>query len=162
MSGRRIIRAEGLVVLRDSLTCTSIARNFAKQRLKALDGVTRRWNWKSASRTSLHFLNEKGRSLINYGTSASQVAARSLVFGAPLPAGDILPKSGPATDQPATPEQIAKAMKRTALRTGRWRPRHGMGIQYTPGATRLEVIEMFRLAAERKCRSTPISAAAGA
>ena len=26
----------------------------------------------------------------------------------------------------------------------------GMGIQYTPGATRLEVIEMFRLAAERR------------
>jgi hypothetical protein len=26
----------------------------------------------------------------------------------------------------------------------------GMGIQYTPGATRLEVIDMFRLAAERK------------
>ena len=25
-----------------------------------------------------------------------------------------------------------------------------MGIQYTPGATRLEVIEMFRLAAERR------------
>jgi hypothetical protein len=26
----------------------------------------------------------------------------------------------------------------------------GMGIQYTPGATRLEVIDMFRLAAERR------------
>jgi hypothetical protein len=25
-----------------------------------------------------------------------------------------------------------------------------MGIQYTPGATRLEVIDMFRVAAERK------------
>ena len=26
----------------------------------------------------------------------------------------------------------------------------GMGIQYTPGATRLEVIDIFRVAAERK------------
>jgi len=28
----------------------------------------------------------------------------------------------------------------------------GMGIQYTPGATRLEIIQMFRLAAMRGCR----------
>jgi hypothetical protein len=45
------------------------------------------------------FLKAKeGHSLIHYGTAASHVAARALAFGAPLPAGAILPKSGPATD----------------------------------------------------------------
>ena len=66
-----------------------------------------------------------GHSLINYGTAASHAAARALVFGAPLPAGvigphagipEILPKSGPATNQPATAEQIEAIRKR--LRAG--------------------------------------------
>jgi N-acyl-D-aspartate/D-glutamate deacylase len=80
------------------------------------------------------------------------------VFGAPLPAEtskthpgipEILPKSGPATDQPATPEQIESmcAHLRSELNAGGLAV--GMGIQYTPGATRLEVIDVFRLAAER-------------
>jgi N-acyl-D-aspartate/D-glutamate deacylase len=73
-----------------------------------------------------------------------------LVFGAPLPDGTILPKSGPATDLPATPEQIERiqARLRSELEAGALGV--GMGIQYTPGATRLEVIDMFRVAAERK------------
>jgi N-acyl-D-aspartate/D-glutamate deacylase len=97
------------------------------------------------------FLKAKeGRSLIHYGTSASQVAARSLAFGSPLPAGDILPKIGLATDQHATPEQIEKIKERLREELDAGGLAIGMGIQYTPGATRLEVIDMFRLAAERR------------
>ena len=67
----------------------------------------------------------------------------------PCPEGGLLPKSGPATDKPATPEQIEmmKARLRHELDAGALAV--GMGIQYTPGATRWEVIQMFRLAAER-------------
>ena len=74
------------------------------------------------------FLKAKeGRSLIHYGTSASHVAARALVFGAPLPEGDILPKSGPATDQPATPEQIEVMRELACAETRRWRLGHRHG-----------------------------------
>jgi N-acyl-D-aspartate/D-glutamate deacylase len=72
-----------------------------------------------------------------------------LVFGAPLPPGDILPKSGPATDQHATPAQIEEIEKRLRSELDAGGLAIGMGIQYVPGATRLEVIDMFRLAAER-------------
>jgi len=78
------------------------------------------------------------------------VAARAEVFDAPLPAGTILPKSGPATDQPATPEQIEAVKERLRAELDAGGLAIGMGIQYTPGATRLEVIDMFRLAAERR------------
>jgi N-acyl-D-aspartate/D-glutamate deacylase len=90
----------------------------------------------------------EGHSLINYGTTASHPAARSLAFGAPLPAGGLLPQSGDATNKPASPEQIEamKARLRHEMAAGALGV--GMGIQYTPGATRWEVIEMFRLAAE--------------
>src|SRR4029077_20421822 len=79
-------------------------------------------------------------------------------FGAPLPADqtkthagipEILPKSGPATDQPATPEQIEKIRQRLGAELDAGALAVGMGLSYTPGASHLEVIEMFRLAAER-------------
>src|SRR5207302_6060577 len=62
---------------------------------------------------------------------------------------EILPKSGPATDQPATPQQIEGMRERLRAELDAGGLAVGMGIQYTPGATRLEVIDMFRLAAER-------------
>jgi N-acyl-D-aspartate/D-glutamate deacylase len=63
---------------------------------------------------------------------------------------EILPKSGPATNQPATPEQIAHIQQRLRDELDAGALGVGMGIQYTPGATRLEIIDMFRVAAERR------------
>jgi N-acyl-D-aspartate/D-glutamate deacylase len=106
------------------------------------------------------FLKSKqGQSLINYGSTASHVAARSLIFGVPLNPGaigphagipEILPKSGPATDKPATAEEISRIEKRLQEELDAGALGIGMGIQYTPGATRLEVIDMFRFAAQHK------------
>jgi len=78
------------------------------------------------------------------------VAARALAFGAPLSEGTILPKSGFATDQAATPEQIQQIQQRLRDQLDAGALGVGMGIEYVPGASRLEVIDMFRVAAERK------------
>jgi N-acyl-D-aspartate/D-glutamate deacylase len=127
------------------------SQDLTSQRVKALDGVTMALELEIGAPDVAQFLKGKeGHSLIHYGTSASYVAARSLVFGAPLPAGVILPKSGPATDQPATPEQIERTQERLRTELDAGGLAVGMGIEYTPGATRLEVIDMFRLAAERR------------
>jgi N-acyl-D-aspartate/D-glutamate deacylase len=126
-------------------------QDLASQRVKALDGVTTALELEIGAPDVAQFLKSKqGHSLIHYGTSASHVAARALVFGAPLPAGTILPKSGPATDQVATPEQIEAMRERLRAELDAGGLAIGMGIQYTPGATRLEVIDMFRLAADRR------------
>ncbi|MGC1371643.1 MAG: amidohydrolase family protein [Candidatus Sulfotelmatobacter sp.] len=150
LNGSRFIQAGGLVVAPGFIDLHQHGQDMASQRVKALDGVTTALELEIGVPDVAQFLKAKqGRSLINYGTSASHVAARAAVFGAPLPAGTILPKSGPATNEPATPEQIEaiKARLRAELDVGGLAI--GMGIQYTPGATRLEVIGMFRLAAER-------------
>jgi N-acyl-D-aspartate/D-glutamate deacylase len=119
--------------------------------VKAFDGVTTALELEIGAPDVAQFLKSKqGHSLIHYGTSASHVAARALVFGAPLPAGTILPKSGPGTDQAATPEQIEAMRERLRAELDAGGLAIGMGIQYTPGATRLEVIDMFRLAADRR------------
>src|SRR6202453_4495927 len=158
LSGRRVIRASGLVVAPGFIDLHQHGQDLASQRVKALDGVTTALELEIGAPDVAQFLKSKeGHSLIHYGTSASHVAARAAAFGTPLPAEiigshsgapDILPKSGRATDDPATPEQIEAIRERLRAELDAGGLAVGMGIQYTPGATRLEVIDMFRLAAE--------------
>lgn len=158
LTGRRVINASGLVVAPGFIDLHEHAQNLASQRVKALDGVTTALELEIGVPDVAEFLKSKeGHSLIHYGTSASHAAARSLVFGAPLLSGktlsgtpEILPKSGPATDQAATQEQIEAIRQRLRSELDAGALAIGMGIAYTPGATRHEVLEMFRLAAERR------------
>jgi hypothetical protein len=151
LSGGRVVSASGLVVAPGFIDLHQHGQEMESQRVKALDGVTTALELEIGAPDVAQFLKAKeGRSLIHYGTAASHVAARSLVFGTPIPPDEILPKTGPATDQPATPQQITQIEDRLRAELDAGGLAIGMGIQYTPGATRLEVIDMFRLAAERR------------
>jgi N-acyl-D-aspartate/D-glutamate deacylase len=159
LTGKRVVSAKGLVVAPGFIDLHQHGQDNDSGRVKAFDGVTTALEMEIGVADVTSFLKQKdGHSLINYGTAASHAAARAMVFGAPLPAGvvgphagipEILPKSGPATNQPATPEQIEAIRQRLRAQLDAGGLAIGMGIQYTPGATRLEVIDMFRLAAER-------------
>jgi len=151
LAGRQVLEAEGLVVAPGFIDLHQHGQDLESQRLKAMDGVTTALEMEIGKPDVDSFLKTKaGRSLINYGTTASHVAARSLVFGEPIAEGSILPKSGAATDQHATAEQLDKIEERLLHELNAGALGVGMGIQYTPGATRLEVIRMFRLAAQRR------------
>jgi N-acyl-D-aspartate/D-glutamate deacylase len=160
LSGRRTVQAAGLVVAPGFIDLHQHGQDLGSQRLKAFDGVTSALEMEIGAPDVAQFLKAKqGTSLIHYGTTASHVAARALVFGSPLSSGtvgphagipEILPKSGPATDRPASPEEIERMQQRLREELDAGALGVGMGIQYTPGATRLEVIDMFRVAAERK------------
>ena len=151
LSGVRVIHVAELVVAPGFIDLHQHGQELASGRVKAFDGVTTALEMEIGVPDVAQFLRSKeGHSLIHFGTTASHVAARSLIFGAPLPEGTILPKSGSATDQPATLDQIEKIEQRLRNEFDAGALGLGMGIQYTPGATRLEVIDMFRMAAERK------------
>ena len=151
LQGRRVIHATGLLVAPGFIDLHQHGQDLPSQRVKAFDGVTTALEMEIGAPDVSEFLKSKeGHSLIHYGTTASHLAARALVFGAPLPDGTILPRSGPATEEHANPEQIQTIQERLSQQLDAGALGIGMGIEYAPGATRLEVIDMFRLAAERK------------
>ena len=150
LEGKRVISARGLIVAPGFIDLHQHAEDIESQRVKALDGVTTALEMEIGKPDVAAYLQSKqGRSLINYGTTASHPAARALAFGAPIPEGSLVPKSGAASDKPASPEQIEAMKARLQHELDAGALGVGMGIQYTPGVTRWEVIEMFRLAAQR-------------
>ena len=149
--GRRLVHAAGLVVAPGFIDLHQHGQDEESGRLKAFDGVTSGLEMEIGVPDVKSFLDRKaGRSLINFGTTASHAAARGLAFGAPLNDQQIVPVAGPSSNQPATEEQLARIESRLRSELAAGALGVGMGIQYTPGASRLEVIRTFRIAAERR------------
>ncbi|HEY1400611.1 MAG TPA: amidohydrolase family protein, partial [Terriglobales bacterium] len=151
LRAKRVISAKGLVVAPGFIDLHQHGQDLDSGQVKALDGVTTALEMEIGVPDVAKFLKHKeGHSLINYGTTASHPAARALAFGTTVPEGGIVPKAGLATDQPASPDRIQRITERLKQELAAGGLGIGMGIQYTPGATRLEVIRMFRLAAEKR------------
>lgn len=150
LPAKQTINVTGLVVAPGFIDLHQHGQNVEAQKLKALDGVTTALEMEIGAADVSQFLKSKqGHSIINYGTTASHPSARALAFGTSIPSAGLLPLAGPATNQPASPQQISKIEERLNSELDAGALGIGMGIQYTPGATPSEIIEMFRVAAER-------------
>jgi len=152
LEGARVIQASGLVVAPGFIDLHDHDQTASGYRLKAMDGVTTALELEIGAPDVRRFLDRRrNQALINYGTSASQPWARAIVLtqgSVPEDAG-LVPNSGPATNAPAAPDQIERIQQRLREELNAGGLGVGMGIQYTPGATRAEIIQIFRVAAER-------------
>jgi N-acyl-D-aspartate/D-glutamate deacylase len=149
MTGKRVIDATGLVVAPGFIDLHQHDHSPEGMRLKAMDGVTTALELEIGPPDVSAFLKERsGKSPLNFGTTASQPWARAVVMGHQAQPGELIPSSGDATNKPATQEQIQRMQQRLREQINAGGLGVGMGIQYTPGTSRTEIIEMFRVAAE--------------
>lgn len=145
LQGRQTIDASGLVVSPGFIDLHAHGQDDENYRLYAMSGVTTALEMEvGTDDVPAWYRAREGRSLLNHGITISHVQSRMRVMGDP---GQFLP-TGEGGRGVATTAQIAEMQRRVreGLRQGALGI--GFGLQYTPGATKWEVLEMFRVAAE--------------
>jgi N-acyl-D-aspartate/D-glutamate deacylase len=154
LTGTRTIDARGLVVAPGFIDLHEHQQSEDAYRRMALDGVTAALELEVGVPDIRRFIEaRRGRTLIHFGATASHLAARLRAWDVPLPVsifgpeGGIIPQSSPAMNEAASPQRLDQmlATLRSQIQAGALGV--GMGLEYSPGATRHEVIELFRLAA---------------
>src|SRR5690348_600384 len=144
LAGRTTIDAAGLVVAPGFIDLHSHGQDDENYRAKAMDGVTTALELEvGVADVDRWYGGREGKALIHYGASAGHIPARIAVMhdpGAFLPTGD-------AAHRAATPEEITAIRRRVEAGLQRGAAGVGFGLGYTTGASRWEVLEVFRTAA---------------
>jgi len=144
--GEREIDATGLVVAPGFIDLHQHAQDEESYRLKALDGVTTALELElGAADVDSWYAQREGRLPIHFGVSVGHVKVRMAVMGhrpsfVPGADSDAARKEADPKTLEALKKGIERGLRRGALAVG-------FGIAYTPSATRLEILEMFRVAA---------------
>jgi N-acyl-D-aspartate/D-glutamate deacylase len=142
--GRTVIDARGLVVSPGFIDLHQHGQDEENYRFKAMDGVTTALELEvGTGDVDAWYAQREQKSLINFGVSAGHLAARMAAMHEPV---TFLP-TGEAARRPATEAEIAEMKQRLEDGLKRGAVAVGFGIQYTPNASRWEILEMFRVAA---------------
>jgi N-acyl-D-aspartate/D-glutamate deacylase len=145
LQGKRTIDAKGLVVAPGFIDLHAHGQDDENYRIFALDGVTTALELEVGTEdVPAFYAARQGKALINYGASSSHIRARMKVFDDP--SSSLLP-SGAGGRDVASDAQIAAVTKMVSAGLAAGGLGVGIGLQYTPGASKYEVLETFRAAA---------------
>lgn len=144
LQGKSTYDAKGLVVSPGFIDLHEHGQEPKNYQFQAHDGVTTSLELEAGTAdVAAWYAQREGKSLINYGVSIGHIPVRMKVFHAPPG----LLATGDAAHAPVTSEQLEEidTLMEQGFREGALA--EGMGINYTPGATHQEIVEMFRVAA---------------
>ncbi len=153
--GRDTLDATGLVVAPGFIDLHAHGQDSVSQRLQALDGVTTALEMEvGVHPVAPWYASREGRSLIHYGATVSHPNARAKLL-LDIDVGH-QPTQPPGNNRAmgssviyealddAQVADLARLMERGLEEGGLG---YGLGITYTPGATRGEILSLFRSAA---------------
>ncbi|HEX7335151.1 MAG TPA: amidohydrolase family protein [Pyrinomonadaceae bacterium] len=144
LQGRTVIDARGLVVAPGFIDLHQHGQDEENYRFKAMDGVTTALELEvGTGDVDAWYAQREQKSLINFGVSAGHLAARMAAMKEPvkfLPTGDAARRAATDAEIDDMKQRLEQGLKRGAVAVG-------FGIQYTPNASRWEILEMFRSAA---------------
>lgn len=144
LQGKSAFDAKGLVVAPGFIDLHEHGQAPKNYQFQAHDGVTTSLELEAGTaEVAAWYAQREGKALINFGVSIGHIPVRIKVFHSPPG----LLATGDAAHLPATSEQLKEisALMEQGFREGALA--EGMGINYTPGATHQEIVEMFRIAA---------------
>lgn len=148
LAGRRTIDGKGLTAAPGFIDLHAHGQDLENQRYQARDGVTTALELEiGAYDIDAWYAEREGKRLIHSGVSAGHPPARIKVFKDPsqslVPHGDGARKAADEEQVTLLKQAIEGGLLRGALGVG-------FGIQYTPAASRWEILEIFRVAGRLK------------
>jgi dihydroorotase len=156
LQAKQTVDAQGLVVAPGFIDLHEHGQQPRNYEFQAHDGVTTSLELEGGTDdVAKWYAQRENKSLINYGVSIGHIAVRARVLaqverefgGGKMSATDMQAENA-AAHRAATPEELARMndLMDRGFREGALA--EGMGINYTPGASRPEILEMFRTAAK--------------
>jgi dihydroorotase len=147
LTGRAMVDAKGLVVTAGFIDLHSHGQDAENYAYKARDGVTTALELEvGVNPVASWYAAREGRALINFGATSGHIPARIAVMhdsGTLLPRDAAATRAATAGERKETYELVRQGLDEGALGIG-------MGIAYTPKASREEILEIFELAALRR------------
>ena len=144
INGRTQINAKGLIASPGFIDLHAHGQTEESYRVYVMDGVTTALEMEiGIEDVDSWYRERKGKSRVHYGATVSHPRVRMQVMEDPgiwLPTGDAANRLASDSELEQIKKLVGRGLQRGALGVG-------FGIQYTPAASRLEILEMFRIAA---------------
>jgi dihydroorotase len=147
LPGQTVLDAKGLVVAPGFIDLHSHGQTPENYRYKAMDGVTTALEMEvGVSPAPAWYAARAGKALVNFGATSGHLPARIAVMhdsGTLLPRDKAVERAATAEEQRETLALVRRGLDDGALGIG-------VGIAYVPLVSRAEILDLFKLAAEKK------------